>query len=162
LGGEPELPGAAVWPAGEIDAHNGIVFAGLSPMQYHVVARPMHVGDHLTVRFTGILTGRYRVIAFAGFQGGVEALASANVSGNCRLFNLADPADQMGVPAAAHIEANPALPPTHLEPLVMDIDTVPHFGPALVGYELTYEFNNLAIDPNHPPVLFGVRLIETP
>jgi hypothetical protein len=162
MGGEPELPGAAVWPAGEVDAHNGIVFAGLSPLQHHVVARPMHVGDHLIIRFTGLLTGRYRVIAFAGFEGGVELPASANISGVCRLFNLADPADQIGIPAASPIEANPALPPNHLAPIVMDIDTVPHFGPALVGYELTYRINNLAIDPNHPPAVFGVRLIETP
>jgi hypothetical protein len=109
-----------------------------------------------------MLEGRFRVIAFAGFHGAVETPASANVTASCRLINPADPADWIGIPAAAHIEENPALPPTPLAPLVTDIDTVPHFGAGLVRYELTYEFNNLAIDPNHSPALFGVRLIETP
>jgi hypothetical protein len=57
-----------------------------------------------------------------------------------------------------HIAAEPALPPTHLIPLVHDFDTaVVAAGPMTL--DLRYRFTNIAVDPQHPPTLFGVRLI---
>jgi hypothetical protein len=159
LGGPPELPGRAVWPAGEIATHNGIVFAGLSPLQQHVVARAEQNGDHIELRFSGTLPpGTYRLIAFVGFLGGVESPAAANVSSNLHLTSIFNPALQVGIPAAAHIDADPTLPPSHLEPLISDFNTA-DLGPGPMAVDLRYHFNHLTVDPRHPPVLVGVRVI---
>lgn len=159
LGGPPEFPGRAVWPAGEIAAHNGVVFAGLSPLQQHVVVRGEQAGDHVEIRFTGMLPpGTYRLIAFTGFWNAVEAPAAANVGGLLTLTSVINPALDTHIPSAAHVEADPMLPPSHLEPLITDFNTA-DVGPGPMLIDLRYHFNHLAVDPRHPPVLYGVRVI---
>jgi hypothetical protein len=157
LGGEPELPGPAAWVAGETAAHNGVVFAGLSPLQHHLVARAENNGDRTIIRVSGMIPpGHHRFIAYAGFQGAVEQHAAANITGHFSLHAGGDPPVELSADAA--IEANPALAPTPLVPLIRDIDTAV-IGPGVIFFHAEFTFDHPDIDPNHPPVLFGLRLL---
>jgi hypothetical protein len=155
-GGEPELPGPAAWVAGETAGHNGVVFAGLSPLQHHLVARAATNGDRTVIRVSGTMPpGHHRFIAYAGFQGAVEQHAAANI--RCDFF-LHSIGPMTHLTAEAAIEADPALPPSALVPLIRDIDTAV-IGPGVIFFHAEFAFDHLDIDPNHPPVLFGLRLL---
>jgi hypothetical protein len=159
--GEPEFPGPAAWQAGQTDTHNGIVFSGAGD-QYHVAARAENDAEHLTVFFNGNLhPGRYRLIAYLGFRGAVEQTTTVTVGASCRMWDPADPPHWIGYPAAAVLTADPAAAPLPLQPLIMDIDTA-HIGPGNMDFQVSYRFSYANIDPNHPPVLIGVRLLDVP
>ena len=101
LGGEPEFPGPAAWIGGETAAHNGIVFAGLSPLQHHLVARAEHNGDQTIIRVSGTMPpGHHRFIAYAGFHGAVEQHAAANITGNFHLNSFGHPVVHLSADAA--------------------------------------------------------------
>jgi hypothetical protein len=98
------------------------------------------------------------LIAFAGFDGGVEVPAEADVTATLDVRSIDFPAEHAGDTETVHIAADPALPPTHLVPLIMDFDTaLVAAGPMTI--ELRCHFSNVAVDPQHPPTLFGVRLL---
>lgn len=158
--GEPELPGPAAWRAGETITHNGIDIASLSPLQHHLVTRAQNNGDQSTVVVHGLLPpGHHRFIAYCGFVGAVEHHAAVQVSSVVHVQSIADPTLQMGFPAGvAHVEADPALPPTALAPVIHDINTA-LVGPGMMSFRATYTFHHNAIDPQHPPALVGLRLL---
>jgi hypothetical protein len=160
FGGQPELPGPAAWLAGELATQNGLVFAGLSPHQHHVVARAQHDGDEMTVACAGfLLPGTYRFIALVGFQGAVEHHVAAHVHANVRLTSVLNPAlppADFGGDAAA--EADPALPPAPLVPLIIDVNTA-GVGAGPMAFRVTFRFVQIDVDPQHPPVLVGLRLL---
>ncbi|MCU0735581.1 MAG: hypothetical protein MUF20_08655 [Methylotetracoccus sp.] len=161
FGGEPELPGRAVWLASEIDAHTGVVFGGYSPLQHHIVARPDNDGDVIEVRLHSdvLPPGNYRLIAYLGFQGALEEPADVLVTQDADLRSILDPSAHNGYPLLIHLTADPALPPGHLIPLIADMETS-DVAPGPMALDVRYRLTNIHVDPRHPPVLFGVRLIE--
>jgi hypothetical protein len=161
FGGEPETPWRAVWVAGETDAHSGLVFAGLSPMQYHVVYRPEADGERIVVHFQSdhLHEGNFRLIAFAGFRGAVEQPTTADVSAHLHLTSLVDPATTGDVGMfPITVAADPTLPPSHLEPIILDFNTATvHAGPMEARVE--FRVDHHTADPQHPLTLFGIRLL---
>ena len=152
MGGEPGLFPFSVWLAGQTDSHNGLVFAGFSPFQHHIAARPAQNGDHLIVELRGDLEGRYRVMALAGFQGALELPASYDLSINCRIYELANPANQHTYSGIIqHVSSDPHAAPAPLVPIVFDIDTLNDIGPGHMGLTVNYHVNCFAVDPAHPP-----------
>ena len=162
LGGEPGLFPFSVWLDGQTDSHNGLVFAGFSPFQHHIVARPAHNGDHMTVELRADLEGKFRLIAFAGFLGGLEIPGTCQIDVNCTVYELANPANHLSYPATALVSSDPNVAPTPLVPIIIDIDTLGDIGPGHMGLTVTYHVNCIAVDPAHPPVLTGIRLLHAP
>ncbi|MDX1930959.1 MAG: hypothetical protein SFV81_30825 [Pirellulaceae bacterium] len=160
LAGEPGIPGPAVWVASEVATHTGLIFANVSPLQHHIVARAVHDGDVIQVKLTSgaIEPGNYRLIAYVGFHGGVQAQAEANVSSALVVTSVLDPTKHIGYPATAHVAA-PTFPMTPLAPLVTDFHTA-DVNVGAMTLELTYRFNQLHVDPQHPPMVVGVRLLS--
>ncbi len=160
---DPEIPFVAVWPAGMIDAHSGLVFAGgAGSHPRHVVARAMADGEQLTVRFTGTVPpGRFRLIAFVGFDGALGRATTVDVSGHCLMSDPANPGASHDYAADAHLTGDPAFAPSPLVPLIFDIDTA-DVGPMGMNLQASYRFSYTNVDPSHPPALFGVRLLDRP
>jgi hypothetical protein len=159
LGGEPEIPGAAAWIGGQCDSHNGLVFGGFSPMQYHVGVRPVANGDRLVVRFNGHVEGRHRLIAFLGFRGALVAPADVAVDAACFVANAGG---NHTYHSDAHLVSDPAFAPTPLLPVIVDIDTAADIGPGVMEFNASYAIRCNNVDPNHPPMLIGVRLFPRP
>jgi len=161
LSGEPEIFELAVWAAGEFATHTSFVVAGLSPIQHHLVARPIIEGDTIKLRLHSdpVPAGAYRLIALVGFHGAVEVPAETIVSSHVIMTSVADPTLHLGYAAMVHPSENPGLPPTHLSPLITGFKTS-DVGPGAMTLEVSYFFNNVHVDPKHPPMLVGVRLIS--
>jgi hypothetical protein len=160
-GGEPIVAGHAVWAAGEIDSHTGLVFAGVSPLQHHVVARPESAGDMVRVHFHSdvLPPGSYRVIAFVGFQGAVESPAEVDVHSSVRVSSVMPPGAEQTYVGTCSVSADPLGPPAHMMPLITDLATA-DVGPGPMTLTIRYRFNNVHVDPQHPPMLVGVRLLS--
>ena len=58
--------------------------------------------------------------------------------------------------------SDPNVAPTPLVPIIIDIDTLGDIGPGHMGLTVTYHVNCIAVDPAHPPVLTGIRLLHAP
>jgi hypothetical protein len=163
FGGEPGPGLVSAWVEGQTDSHSGIVFAGFSPRQHHIGVRPAHDGDHLMVEVTGELQGKYRLIAFIGFQGGLEFPSSVTVDTSCRVYELANPANFADyTPPAVNFDSDPNLSPTPMAPIVIDIDTLGDVGPGQMGLMTRFHINCVHVDPAHPPILTGIRLLQAP
>jgi hypothetical protein len=161
LGGMPALPGAAAWVEGQVDVHNGLVFANWAPYQQHLAARMVTNGDKMTIRFTGFGTGKYRLMAFVGFRGAVEMITAADAEVNAKVWNPVFPFQSQLFAASCSITANPALAPPPLQTLIIDFDTAA-IAPGQLNYYADYTLKGVTVDPAHPPMLVGVRLISMP
>jgi hypothetical protein len=158
--GEPEIPGSAIWQEGQIDTHNGLVFGGFFPAQHHVAVRAGAPGNVLTLFFHGHVAGRARMIAFLAFRGAPVVPEEAHVSAHCVAHIAGFAPHEYDV--EGHLLCDPALPPPPLVPVVIDVDTGADIGPGLADFTLTYNITCTNVDPDHPPVLVGVRMIPHP
>jgi hypothetical protein len=161
---EPEHGGRAVWFATELSSQNGIRFDNPHP-GFHVVVRPLTEGDRAVFPFRSapLLPGaRYRLVAHVGFSGGSDAANSADTAMEYWVIPL------MPGPPVQHqrVEASPwnpvEGPPRPLDVLQSDlIDVVP--GPPVPRIVIVrFEVERGALDPLHPPALFGMRLVQVP
>lgn len=159
LGGESVLPGPSVWVAGEVASHTGLVFAGVSPLQHHIVARAALDGDRIQVRLNSdtLPAGNYRIIAFVGFDGLAQKPAEVDVTCNATVQSVANPALHIAYPTTVHV-ACPAFPMSPMVPLLTDFNTA-DVGPGEMTVDLRYEFNQHHVDTEHPPMLVGLRLL---
>jgi hypothetical protein len=73
--------------------------------------------------------------------------------------SVIDPLLHIGFPAGlAAAEADPALAPTPLVPVIHDIDTA-MVGPGMMSFRASFTFHHTDVDPRHPPMLVGLRLL---
>jgi hypothetical protein len=61
-----------------------------------------------------------------------------------------------------HLVSDPAFAPTPLVPVIIDIDTAADIGPGVMDFNASYSITCHNVDPNHPPMLIGVRLFARP
>jgi hypothetical protein len=173
-----ELPAGSersVLMGGQLASHMGLVFDALpaGSRAFNLAVRPEAGDDWLRVRFRPHApiqrTGRYRVIAYAGFLGGSEDLVNrghVELRGELSALDSAEDAeddDQLPVygPFPTHVVSPPAdgVAP-RLARLEFDIDPDAEGGDdsEYVG-PITFQFEGGDRDPDHPLALFGVRLI---
>ncbi len=163
FGGEPGLSPESVWVTGETDTHSGLVFAGFSPVQHHIALRASGDGDHLTAEVRGEIEGKYRVIAMLGYLGLPDIPSSVvDVTTHCLVYELANPANQTSFMVSTPLTVTPMMGSEPMVPIVIDVDTAVDVGPGAMGIIVSFELDATQVDPLHPPVLTGIRLLQIP
>ena len=152
----------SVWEAGPVVSHNAIAFDPATPGR-HVGVQPLMVGDITLVGMTAQLpAGRRRLVAHLGFLGGAGATGTANARMYCCWYDAFDNPvfayhPVPGVPGLPKF-ANSADPMP--SPLEMVVD--PADAPTATHLHIQIRVNGGPFDANHPPGLFGVRLVPEP
>lgn len=154
--GEPPGIGRAVWPAWQVEGHNAILF-DLSTPGWNIGVRPQ-ADDHirLQLRAPGF-AGKRRLVAHLGFLNGPGAINTTNVLMQCTLRNPVTDAQLHAYPAVVG-HGDTAQPMQVLE----QVFDAAHAGGAAFYVRVRLTFTGGAIDPLHPPALFGVRLVPEP
>jgi len=161
FGGEPAGLGRAVWAAGEVESHNGILFGNASPA-WNIGVRP-EPSDQIGIRLNKeFFTGKHRVIACVGFLGGGGN--AVDVRMRCSLMRMNTPlppsfAYPVKIANLVDPVGGPPAPMKILEQVVDRADAA-WAGDCQLYIKLTFE--NGAVDPAHPPALFGLRVIPEP
>lgn len=152
----------SVWEAGPVVSHNAIAFDPANPGR-HVGAQPLMAGDTILVGMTAPLpAGRRRLVAHLGFLGGAGATGTANARMFCCWY------DAFGTPVFAYhpVPGVPGLPKfaNSADPMPTPFEMVvdPADAPTATSLRIQFRIGGGPFDANHPPALFGVRLIPEP
>jgi hypothetical protein len=143
-------------------SHNAIAFDPATPGR-HVGVQPTLPGDSILVGMTAPLpAGRRRLVAHLGFLGGAGATGTSTARMYAAWY------DGTGTPVFAY-HAVPAIPGPPLaansaDPMPAPLEMVvnPADAPTATHLRILVRFNGGPFDANHPPALFGVRLIPEP
>jgi hypothetical protein len=162
FGGEPAGGGRAVWTFGEAATHNALRLGNPNP-GYNIAVRP-EIGDgSITVELNKLmLLGKRRVVADVGFLGGPDAANSVDVDLRCSLYPLVGIVPDHVYPLETVGVVNPAGgPPQPMQAISQVVDTA-DAGPGFRRLKIVFSVRGGAVDPDHPPALFGVRLVPEP
>jgi hypothetical protein len=163
FGGEPAGTDRAVWSDGPVESHNAILFDVPSPA-WNVGVRPV-AGDRIGVQFVRpALAGRHRVVAHVGFLHGADAANEVEVRMACSLEPDAGPPPSVDY---AEVTSGPLVNPAGgpVEPmrlLEQEVDVADAGWGGNKNLVITFTFEGGAVDPAHPPAVFGVRLVPLP
>jgi len=152
LGGQVLKPGAAVWPAGQLQSHNAILFDRGQPT-WNLVARPAKGDDELGVAFVVPKTkGRYRFFAFIGFAGKAGRSNEMDIQMECFVGG----SNQGKHNTSLKVKAGS--PPPPLKFFTAKIDTA-KVSPGNQSIAILFTFKGGDKDPKFAPAIFGARMI---
>ncbi len=165
LTGDPGGPASAVWIAGEVSSHRGLLFDEASP-GLNVGIR-VAAGDELLLGFKSPMEGKRILSGYLGFEGGPEVANNIETENIGFLYKGGIPAFQYPPappPLPAFVASNPgggpALPMTRLE-MSEAIDTVVQSGGAgLCELEFYVFAKGGGTHPDFPCILYGTRLFK--
>jgi hypothetical protein len=161
FGGQPAGLGRAVWAAGEVESHNGILFDNASP-GWNIGVRP-EPGEKIRITLKKQwFTGKHRLIACVGFLGSSGGnLVTVVMRSGLREMNGAG--DHLYPDQSATLTdpvGGPPPPMKFLEQVVDEPTDANWAGDTRLW--INFHFEGGAVDPAHPPALFGVRVIPEP
>ena len=163
--GPPPASGRVLWPVGQVDSHNAILFAQPS-LALNIGVRP-EPGDKIEIMAqVAPFTGKHKVIAHVGFLG--TGGNTVDVTMQCTLeeMNVAPPPlkhDYFPPANTVNLLDPVGGPPPPMAILEQVVDQPTH-GNWATGARLLikFTFEGGAVDPLHPPALFGLRVVPEP
>jgi len=153
MGGPSLKKGAAVWPAGQLQSHNAILFDRAQPA-WNLVARPAKGDKGLLVAFQRPSTkGKFRFVAFAGFAGSAGMTNEMEIEMVCLVGNQYQGKQK----ETLKIKAGSSPAPLKLFTAKIDTSKVGTPGPHPLAIYFLIKGGDK--DPKFAPALFGVRLL---
>jgi len=161
FGGEPAGLGRAVWAAGEVESHNGILFDNASPA-WNIGVRPEPT-DQIGIWLNkGFFTGKHRVIACVGFLGGGGNAVDVRMRCSLERMNAPVPPPFSYPVQTANLVDPVGGPPAPMKVLTQVVNRADAAWPGDSRLLISFTFEGGAVDPLHPPALFGLRIVPEP
>lgn len=161
FGGEPAGLGRAVWAAGEVESHNGILFDNASPA-WNIGVRP-EPSDRIGIRLNKeFFNGKHRVIACVGFLGGGGNAVDVRMNCSLERMNAPVPPPFTYPVQTANLVDPVGGPPAPMKILQQVVDRADAAWPGNSQLLISFTFEGGAVDPLHPPALFGLRVVPEP
>ncbi len=161
-GESPPDSSAAVWAVGQVETHNAILFDDARPA-WNFAAR-VGGGQEASIHFeSAAVRGPLRLLAYGGFAGQPEVPSEVEVQVCVIAGSPHDPDANSGVRLVARSETfRISCSPGTTSPLtridqIIDPRSAPGRGPWPLRIAMVAR--GRSIDPRHPPVLLGVRLL---
>lgn len=157
FGGEPPGFTRAVWVAGQVESHTGLLFDNAAP-GYNLAFRPEPGDTEMRARLLKLnVTGKRRLVAHLAFLGGPGGADNFKVDLTCVLL---DPIALTSKTYTKTVTLDSAAPALTLLEQIVDTADIPSLN--LCTLRIAFRVSGGTASPAHPPALLGVRLLPVP